>query len=186
MLVTRRFITRISSPHLHSVWDSWGSTYFSADGTKDYHGNSDFSSMAHPKRRDPRIISGTSFQFPNAPFLGVACLLPVSEWGPSSHNLTHMHFIVLKLCNSAVLIYEGCISSSDPCWYRTHNFPFMCLCQRATGNQLLETGLKKKPTKSLNYPHVITYPQYLPTISKRTDLHLSNWDCGHKPNSSLV
>jgi len=66
-----------------------------------------------------------------------------------------MHFIVLKLCNSAVLIYEGCISSSDPCWYRTHYFPFMCLCQRATGNQLLETDFKKKQNNDTTKTFII-------------------------------
>lgn len=93
------------------------------------------------------------------------CLLPAGELGPSSVALAHMHFIVLKLCNSAVLIYEGCISSSDPCWYRTHYFPFMCLCQRATGNQLLETDLKKKKTLLLLWYYFKS--QYLPAVSTR-------------------
>lgn len=84
------------------------------------------------------------------------CLLPDSEWGPSSVTLAHLHFIVLKLCNSDVLIYEDCISSSDPCWYRTHYFPFMCLCQRATGNQLLETDVKKPQHNTTLYYHCDT------------------------------
>lgn len=48
---------------------------------------------------------------------------------PSSAALTHMHFIVLRLCNCADLIDEGYISSSDPCWYRTRYF-LLCVCVR--------------------------------------------------------
>lgn len=84
-------------------------------------------------------------------------MLPASEWGPSSVTFAHVHFIVLKLCNSAGLIYEGCISSRDPCWYRTHYFPFMCLCQRATGNQLLETDLKKKKNQKTSQHNAKTF-----------------------------
>lgn len=101
------------------------------------------------------------------------CLLPAGELGPSSVALAHMHFIVLKLCNSAVLIYEGCISSSDPCWYRTHYFPFMCLCQRATGNQLLETDLKKQKNKQY-FIVVILFQVTVPACSIYKE---GNGDC---------
>lgn len=115
-------------------------------------------SVIGSKRRTPRH----QYCLPQAPFPeSRVSLHQASKWGLSPVTRAHMHFIVLKPCNSAVLIYEGCISSSDPRWYRTHYFPFMCLCQRATGDQLLETGLKKKK-EVLYYCLLIPGPQYLP------------------------
>lgn len=117
------------------------------------------------------------------PFPRDHALLPASEWGPSSVTLAHVHFIVLKLCNSAALIYEGCISSSDPCWYRTHYFPFMCLCQRATGNQLLETDVKKKKKPTQQNPLLSLWYyfkcQYLLIVSlgRAMDTVAAGWLC---------
>lgn len=113
------------------------------------------------------------------------CLFPAGEWGPSSVTLAHVHFIVPKLCNSAGLIYEGCISSSDPCWYRTHYFAFMCLCQRATGNQLLETDVKKKkPNTTKPFINIVILFQVpVPAYSLCKE---GNGDCGCRLTLSLL
>lgn len=120
------------------------------------------------------------FPFPET----MLCLLPAGEWGPSSVTLAHVHFIVLKLCSSAGLIYEGCISSSDPCWYRTHYFPFMCLCQRATGNQLLETDVKKPPNTTK--PFIIIVILFQAPVPAYSLCKQGNGDCGCRLTSSLL
>lgn len=120
------------------------------------------------------------FPFPET----MLCLLPAGEWGPSSVTLAHVHFIVLKLCSSAGLIYEGCISSSDPCWYRTHYFPFMCLCQRATGNQLLETDVKKNPNTTK--PFIIIVILFQAPVPAYSLCKQGNGDCGCRLTSSLL
>lgn len=119
------------------------------------------------------------------PFPRDHALLPASEWGPSSVTLAHVHFIVLKLCNSAALIYEGCISSSDPCWYRTHYFPFMCLCQRATGNQLLETDVKKKKTNTTK-PFIIIVILFQVPVPAYSLSRQGNGYCGCRLTLSVL